>query len=258
MHPSQMGARAAADARSQHGGAQASGMASRRNIARHSSLAEIAPPQGTRAASLLLCSEGRFMLGVRTPLVSDGRVLLRLTGIGGWGEGDETFEQTVHRESIEETGSDVRLINLRQTLVVRSPDDITLAGISRDVAPAAVVFRRFGAPPLDPWSSSYSSITPVAVYVGTLERAEAIRRPIELPLFFWLYPEQMTDLSMQDEPLEYLRMDGAELVGEPTFDTSQAVVRLTDSIQALLTALGPRAYTFLADIARLTQPARAE
>ena len=198
------------------------------------------------------------MLGVRAPIVERGRVLLRLTGIGGWAEKDETFEQTVRRESIEETGSDVRLIDLRSTLVVHSPEDISVVSFARDIAPAALVYRRFGAPPFDPWSNSYASITPVAVYVGVLNQAAIIRRAVELPLFFWVYPEQLTDLMVQDEPLEFLRADGAELIGEHTFDPAAAVVRLTDSIQALLTALGPRAYDFLADISRLTQPARAE
>ena len=49
-----------------------------------------------------------------------------------------------------------------------------------------------------------------------------------------------------------------DAIGPIGFDSRQAIVRLTDSIQALLTALGPRAFTFLCDIARLTQPARVE
>ena len=68
----------------------------------------------------------------------------------------------------------------------------------------------------------------------------------------------MIALADSDEPLDYLLDDGADPVGPVAFDTRQALVRLTDSIQALLTALGPRAFTFLCDIARLTQPTRAE
>jgi 8-oxo-dGTP pyrophosphatase MutT (NUDIX family) len=185
-------------------------------------------------------------------------VLLRLTGIGGWADGDETFAETAIRESIEETGSGVHLLDLDQTLLVHSPEDIQVTGLRSETAPAAVVYRRFGTAPFDPWSPRYGSVAPVAVYVGVLERPIRIQRPEELPLFMWVHAEQMIALADSDEPLDYLLADGAELLGPVGFDASQAIVRLTDSIQALLTALGPRAFVFLCDIARLTQPARSE
>jgi 8-oxo-dGTP pyrophosphatase MutT (NUDIX family) len=221
-------------------------------------LAEVVQSTGPRASSLLLAADGRFLLGIRPPVHERGRVLLRLTGIGGWADGDETFAETAIRESIEETGSGVDLLDLDQTLLVHSPDDIQVTGFSRDTAPAAVVYRRFGTAPFDPWSPRFGSVAPVAVYVGILERPVQIRRPEELPFFMWVHAEQMIALADSDEPLDYLLADGAELVGAAGFDTGQAIVRLTDSIQALLTALGPRAFVFLCDIARLTQPARAE
>lgn len=224
----------------------------------HATLSDIVQPGVVRASSLLLSADGRFLLGIRPPVHERGRVLLRLTGIGGWADGDETFAETAIRESVEETGSSVHLLDLDQTLLVRSPDDIETTSVGRDVAPAAVVYRRFGTAPFDPWSSSYGSVAPVAVYVGVLDRPARIQRPEELPFFMWVYPEQMIALADSDEPLDYLLADGAELVGPVNFDTSQAIVRLTDSIQALLTALGPRAFVFLFDIARYTQPTRAE
>lgn len=221
-------------------------------------LADLVQPGTARASSLLLSAEGRFLLGIRPPVHERGRVLLRLTGIGGWADGDESFAQTAVRESVEETGSSVRLLDLDQTLLVHSPDDIQLTGVSGDTAPAAVVYRRFGTAPFDPWSASYGSVAPVAVYVGVLDHPARIQRPEELPLFMWVYPEQMIALADSDEPLDYLLADGAELLGPIGFDAQQAIVRLTDSIQALLTALGPRAFMFLCDIARLTQPTRVE
>jgi 8-oxo-dGTP pyrophosphatase MutT (NUDIX family) len=233
-------------------------MRAQTQLTNHASLSELVQPGAARASSLLLSDEGRFLLGIRPPVHERGRVLLRLTGIGGWADGDESFSATAFRESIEETGSSVRLLDLDQTLLVRSPDDIQTTGISRETAPAAVVYRRFGTAPFDPWSPRYGSVAPVAVYVGVLDRPARIQRPEELPLFMWVHAEQMIALADSDEPLDYLLGDGADLIGPVRFDPSQAIVRLTDSIQALLTALGPRAFTFLCDIARLTQPTRAE
>lgn len=221
-------------------------------------LAELVQPAGARASSLLLSADGRFLLGIRPPVYERGRVLLRLTGVGGWADGEETFAETAVRESIEETGSGVRLLDLDETLLVHSPDDIQMTGFSRETAPAAIVYRRFGTAPFDPWSPLYGSVAPVAVFVGVLDRPARIQRPEELPLFMWIYPEQMIALADSDEPLDYLLEDGAELLGPVGFDPAQAIVRLTDSIQALLTALGPRAFVFLCDIAQLTQPTRAE
>jgi len=227
-------------------------------MTRHSCLFDIVDSDTPRASSLLLVDEGRFLLGVRPPVFERGRVLLRLTGIGGWAEGDETFAATVQRESLEETGSAVRLLDLDQTLIVRSPDDITQTELTNEVAPAALVFRRFGTAPFDPWSNTFRSVSPVAVYAGVLSARARITMRDEHPLFLWVYPEQLITLSDCDEPLEFLLADGAEVLGAPEFDPERAIVRLTDSIQSLVAALGPSAFQFLCEIARLTQPTRAE
>jgi 8-oxo-dGTP pyrophosphatase MutT (NUDIX family) len=219
-------------------------------------LADLTQQGMPRAASVLLADEGRFLFGVRPPVLERDRYLLRLTGIGGWGEKGESFAETAVREAIEETGSDLHLLDLEQTLVVRAPDDMQSVTFQGEVAPAALVYRRFGTAIFDPWSETYSSIAPVAVYVGVLHERVRIMAEQELPLFMWLYPEQMIALADTDEPLQYLLNDGAELFGTADYDVDRALVRLTDSIQALVTALGPRAFAFLGDIARMTQPAR--
>ena len=77
----------------------------------------------------------------------------------------------------------------------------------------------------------------------------------------WVYPEQMMLLADADEPLEYLLANGAEIVGngEPVeIDRQHAIVRLTDSIQALSPHSVRAPTRFLAEIARLTQPASAD
>jgi 8-oxo-dGTP pyrophosphatase MutT (NUDIX family) len=223
-----------------------------------SRLSDLVEPGTTRASSLLLVNDGRFLLAVRPPMPDRDRIILRLTGIGGWSEGEETFAATAMRESIEETGNPVRLLDLDRTLIVRSPDDMHLLEVSNEVAPAALVYRRFGTAPFDPWSASFQWVAPVAVYAGVMDSRVRIVAQEEHPLFMWVYPEQMIALADTDEPLEFLLNDGAELIGPVDFDPQLAIVRLTDSIQALVSALGSGAFSFLCDIARLTQPARVE
>jgi 8-oxo-dGTP pyrophosphatase MutT (NUDIX family) len=221
-------------------------------------LSELATAGTPRASSLLIAQDGRFLLGCRPPLTERGRILLRLTGIGGWAEGAESFSATVHREAQEETGSDVRLFERRRTTIVRSPDDIAAAEFGGEQAPVALVYRRFGTAPFDPWSEQHTMVAPVAVFAGALDHPPAIAAFHEHPFFMWVYPEQMIALADSDEPLEFLLADGAEILGVFEGDPRLAIVRLTDSIQALLVALGSRAYAFLGEIARLTRPPAAE
>jgi 8-oxo-dGTP pyrophosphatase MutT (NUDIX family) len=229
-----------------------------RAVAPRGRLADLVEPGVSRAASLLLAEEGRFLLGARPPLEDRGHTILRLTGIGGWAEGEESFVETVRREALEETGSDVRLFTFARTVVVRSPDDSQLVPLTDRPSPLALVFRRFGTGPFDPWSDDYQRVAPVAVFAGALTQFPRLSKPDEHPFFLWVHPEQMIALSDADVPLEYLLNDGADLFGAFTGDAGRALVRLTDSIQALLTALGPRSFTLLSDIARLTQTASIE
>lgn len=215
-------------------------------------LSELVEPGTARAASLLLVDKGRFLLAVRPPIYSEQRVLLRLTGVGGWAEGGETFAAAALRESIEETGSAIRLIEQDYTLVVHAPDDIETVAITGEPGPAAVVYRRFGTTPFEPWSAAYQSVAPIAVYAATLDDAARIVARDEHPLFMWVYPEQLIALAEADEPLEFLVADGAQIFGDIDFDASRSIVRLTDSIQALVTALGPRSFNLLCDIAQMS------
>lgn len=214
----------------------------------------------TSGASLLVAESGRFLLAARPPVYVDDRAIVALTGIGGWLEPGETFATAVEREAFEETGSTVRLLDLHQTLVVRAPDRRESVCFVGETGPAALVYRRHGTPAFEPWSNEYESIVAVAVYAGLLTSQPRVVAPHEHPFFVWLYPEQMIALADADAPLGYLLADGAEVIGVPGPDLNlaRALVRLTDSIQSLVSALGPGAYSFLGEIARLTQPARAE
>lgn len=219
---------------------------------------DLVSPEMGSGASLLVAEGGRFLLGSRPPVPVGDRMVIALTGIGGWVEPGESFAQAITREAIEETGSDIRLLDLHQTLVIRSPEQQDQVCFFNETGPAALVFRRHGTPAFEPWSDDYQSIVVVAVYAGMFTSRPKVVFEAEHPFFIWLHPEQMIDLSDADVPLSYLLADGAEILGTPDIDPFRCVVRLTDSIQALISVLGPGAYTFLGDIARLTQPARAE
>jgi 8-oxo-dGTP pyrophosphatase MutT (NUDIX family) len=217
----------------------------------------VTPDMGT-GASLLVAENGRFLLSARPPVPVGDRSVVALTGIGGWLEPGEGFFDAINREVMEETGSEVRLIDLHQTLVIHGPGQQQQVCFVGETGPAALVFRRHGTPAFEPWSEDYESIVAVAVYAGMFASRPGVVYEAENPFFLWLHPEQMIDLSDSDVPLAYLLADGAEILGDLDIDPFRCVVRLTDSIQALISVLGPGAYSFLGEIARLTQPARAE
>lgn len=221
----------------------------------HASTELFVPDGLPRGSSLLIAEEGRFLVAARPPVVTHDRILTALTGVGGWVEEDESFPAAAQREAIEETGSPIRLLNLHQTLIVRAPDDIEALCLVSEVGPAALVLCRMGTRPFDPWSDTFEAVVGVAVYAGILTQRPRIVAPHEHPFFLWLYPEHLIALSDSELPLDYLLADGAELFGALEGDHARALVRLTDSIPALLTALGPRAFSFLGDIARLTHGA---
>lgn len=211
-----------------------------------------------RGASLLVVESGRFLVAARPPVATDSRVLVNLTGIGGWVENDETFAEAVRREAVEETGSGVDVIDMRETIIVRSPDAIEEVCIVGEPGPAAIVYCRIGTPAFDPWASDYASVVAVTIFAARLHDRISVVAPDEHPFFLWLYPEQLIALSDSELPLDFLLGDGAELQGELVDDPGRSLVRLNDSIPSLLTALGPGAFNFLGKIARLSQPAHIE
>jgi 8-oxo-dGTP pyrophosphatase MutT (NUDIX family) len=217
-----------------------------------------AGPITGRGASVLVVEEGRFLVAARPPIVTPSRKLINLTGVGGWLEQGENFSAAVLRETLEETGAGIRLINLKETLIVHGPEVIEDVCIVGEVGPAAIVYCRLGTPPFDPWSDQYDAIVPVTVYAGSLVGRPQIVAPEEHPFFLWLHPEQLIALADGELPLDFLLSDGAKLEGEFDSDSQRTLVRLGDSIPALLSALGPAAFGFLGRIARLTQPTRAE
>jgi 8-oxo-dGTP pyrophosphatase MutT (NUDIX family) len=202
--------------------------------------------------------DGRFLVAARPPIITPTRTLIYLTGVGGWLEPGESYAAAATRETTEETGVTVRLINLKDTLIVHGPEVIEDLCIVGELGPAAIVYCRLGTPPFDPWSDEYDAIVPVTVYAGALLGRPTVVAPDEHPFFLWLHPEQLIALSDGELPLDFLLADGAKMEGSFESDSERVLVRLGDSIPALLTALGPTGYGFLGRIARLSQSTLAE
>ncbi len=215
-------------------------------------------PVRGRGASLLVVDEGRFLVAARPPIPAPSCTLINLTGVGGWVEAGESFSEAALRETVEETGAPVTLINLKDTLIVHGPDTIEDVCIVGEIGPAAIVYCRLGTPPFDPWSDDYDAVVPVTVYAGALVGRPVVAAPEEHPFFLWLHPEQLIALADGELPLEFLLSDGAKIEGHFDPGDERVIVRLGDSIPALLSALGPAAYAFLGRIARLSQPTRVE
>lgn len=201
-------------------------------------LADLIPPGIFLGTSLILPKGDRFLYGVRPPVEERGRTIAELTGIGGKLEPhDPSYTAGVLREAQEETGCEVALIDCPETQAVRGAngfESIVLAGGRR---PAAVVVRRYGTPPHQPWDGAGAGEVCVIVFAGALAGQPEPRA--ELPWLIWLRPEHVLRTARADCLLEHLLEDGAELVlGEGPPPEGSLWVRMTDSQEALAIALG--------------------
>jgi hypothetical protein len=149
----------------------------------------------------------------------------------------------VLREALEETGCDVRLLQCRQTWVVRSAHDVTQIRLSGLERPAAVVLGHHRTPPREPWSSEHSGRACLVVYAG--EVVAPPRPMMELPALIWLTPAQVVQVAHSDIPLQDLLNGGAELLdGTAKGLPRSASLRLVDSQEALVLGLGDDALAF--------------
>ncbi len=214
-------------------------------------LAELLPKDMFLGTSLILRGGRKptqgmasLLYGVRAPKAEGGQQVLEVTGIGGRLEGDDASPAAgVLREALEETGCRVRLLRCRETLVVRSQRDVMTVKLSGARRPAAVVFRHYGTPPRDPWSDKHSGAMCVVVFAGELRTQP--HPAMELPALIWLTTEQVVQLARRDVVLQGVLDGGAELVEErPQSVPRNALLRLVDSQEALVQALGNNALAF--------------
>jgi hypothetical protein len=220
-------------------------------MARDPSLTELLPDGVFLGTSLILRKGGEppegmvsLLYGVRAPRTERGQQVLEVTGIGGaLEESDASVSAGVQREALEETCSDVRLLKCRETLVVRSRRDLAPMELSGAERPAAVVYRHHGTPPREPWSDDHSGSVCVVVFAGEL-RAQPWPA-MELPALIWLTAEQVVRVAQRDTLLQDLLNGGAELLeSKPQLLPRHARVRLVDSQEALVLALGDNALPF--------------
>ncbi|MFN2171327.1 MAG: CHAD domain-containing protein [Candidatus Promineifilaceae bacterium] len=207
-------------------------------------LDEIIPPGIFIGTSMILRKDGRFLYGIRPVRENDGQQILELTGIGGGLEAyDQSYTAGAVREALEEIGCEVNLFPCPTTLIVRGQGDIEKVTVRGDEQPAAVVFRKHRTPPHQPWHLENQGEGCLLVFM-----AEIIGRPSpspELPYLIWVKPEQILETGRGDVPLSKLLTDGAVMTGEALeMPADQYTVRLTDSQEAIVLALGPDALSF--------------
>ncbi len=214
-------------------------------------LADLVPGDMFVGTSLILCRQGRFLYGLRSPRPEGERLLAELTGIGGHLEaGDGSIAAGALREAQEEMGCAVRLVPAAETLLVRGPGRVEWLALAGGERPVAVVYRRYRTPPHEPWHELNQGEACLVVYLAEL--AGTPRPAMELPALIWLTPAQVVETARRDVPLAGLLAQGAELLADPARPLPPDVwLRLTDSQEALVLALADGALPFYEALAGL-------
>jgi len=200
--------------------------------------------------SLILRQGAQFLYGARPTRREGSLALVELTGIGGSLEAeDESVTAGLLREVHEEIGCPVKLGACEETLVVRGPEQVECVRLQGDERPAAIVFRGHRTPPHQPWHKTHQGMGCVAVFFGEL--AGQPWPSMELPALVWLTPEQVVQTAREDVRLSILLEAGAQLIEIRAGIISKRVwVRLTDSQEALVLALGDRSLPYYRDMLR--------
>lgn len=204
-------------------------------------LDDLIPSNTFVGTSLILRRGDRFLYGIR-PIMMAGRTqILELTGIGGGLEKeDESYTAGVRREAIEETGSDVTIVDCASTWIVPGRQQVEQITLTGDRRPAALVYRHHRTPPRQPWHPDNRGAAWLIVYLGKLQ--DEPTPTMELPWLIWLSAAQVQQTAHDDVPLRDLLLHGAELITRPADPppSPAALTRLTDSQEALALALGER------------------
>jgi len=207
-------------------------------------LSPLIPPGIFVGTSLILRRGGRLLYGIRPPRLEGQRPILELTGIGGGMEPEDvSLRAGVLREVQEEIGCAVHLLSSSETMVVRGPACVQRLSLDGEERPAAVVFRHYRTPPHQPWHKKNRGQACVVVFWGELEGQPV--PTMELSALAWLAPAHVVQTARRDVPLRELLDSGVGLIeGQPGGAPATAWVRLTDSQEALVLALGDQALSF--------------
>ena len=164
--------------------------------------------------SLILRRGDRFLYGIRSLKQTGDAQILELTGIGGGlEEKDDSYTAGVRREALEETGSDVIIVDCAATWVVRGRDQVEQISLSGDQRPAALVYRHHRTPPRQPWHPNNQGAAWLIVFLGEL--MDEPTPTMELPWLIWLSAGQVQQTAHDDVPLHDLLAGGAELITRP-------------------------------------------
>ena len=194
--------------------------------------------------SLILPISGKYLFGLRAPKHHNNQTILELTGIGGGIEQmDQSISHAAQRESAEEIGCQVELNSSHSTLIVYNQTKLEKVEIVGPERPAAIVYRNYRTPPHQPWYPEHSGLTCLVVFL-----AEIIGQPTpsgELPWLLCIDAPQIFETAHRDVPLTKLLNDDARLISTGGLRPPlHALVRLTDSQEALALALGEQFIDF--------------
>ena len=213
------------------------------------SLQSLIPKDIFVGTSLILRRDKRFLYGIRPPFSQASFQILELTGVGGaLEEQDETLTAGVLREAREEIDCPVEIVACQDTLVVRGKSNLEWMSFEGQEKPVAVVFRRFRTPPHQPWDDDNRGEACLVVFLADLKGQP--RPAMELPALIWISPSQVVEAARKDVPLQKMSTAGAEIIERvPGSLPRQALVRLTDSQEALVLGLEADALRFYQELA---------
>jgi hypothetical protein len=199
-------------------------------------------------AGALLPRNGRFLLGIRPPKPACSRWILEVTAIGGALEAsDGALSAGTLRECQEEIRCALRFAPCSETLVIYDETNTEWVRILGPERPAAVVFRHYRTPPRHPWHSDHQGRSCLVLFRARLDGQP--RPTAELPALIWLDPGQILSAAHADRPLQALLDQGAPFVEmHPGLLPRSGLVRLTDSQEALVIALGADSIRFYQEL----------
>lgn len=197
--------------------------------------------------SLLIPGRAGFLFGGRPLRATAAGPVLELTGIGGGVEpSDPSITAAAQREAIEEISCGVRLLPSSSTLLVRGPGQVAPLTLAGSESPLAIVFRGYRTPAHEPWHPEHRGETCLVVFLAEL--LSSPRPSLEIPLLTWLDPETLCAAARADLP--FSKLPGELTLLAPTVcPPADALVRLTDSQEALILALEDSALPFYRSIA---------
>lgn len=207
-------------------------------------LEEIIPDDIFVGTSLILRQKGLFLYGMRPERQENEKSIIELTGIGGGVEQDDnSFSMGARRETQEETGSRLKIIDCERTLFVSGATNVKSLGLEGKERPAAIVFRNYKTPPHKPWHKPNAGEACLIVYFGEL--LDDPEPMMELPWLIWLNASQVLRTAWEDVQLTELLESGAVLqTANNKPPNKNSWIRMTDSQEALGIALGNSLVSF--------------